>query len=170
MYSVDGSFQLVHRDIKSATHPKYCLVAVDVYSSKRYVYPMRQRDLLTQKLELFHKDSQSKRKNKKMRLHFDLEFQKNDIKELNKKYNVEMFSTKKRGGNDFATEQKIKENKKLKKRISKLRLTKSKSKNPHKLIKMSVDNMNKTNSSKYGLPRDEIENRSLLSEKILARI
>ena len=41
LYSIDGSFQLLHVDIadlrflgKSATHPKYCLVTVDIYSSK----------------------------------------------------------------------------------------------------------------------------------------
>ena len=37
----------------------------------------------------------------------DLEFQKYDIKELNKKYNVEMFSRKVRGRKAFAAEQKI---------------------------------------------------------------
>ena len=40
------------------------------------------------------------------------------------------------------SEQKIRE---LKQRISKLKLIKSKSKNPHKLIKLSVNNMNKKN-------------------------
>ena len=47
LYSIDGLFQLVQADIanlrflgKSAAHPKYCLVAVDVYSSKVYVYPV----------------------------------------------------------------------------------------------------------------------------------
>ena len=151
MYSTNGSFQLVHADIadlrflgKSATHPKYYLVTVDVYSSKGYAYPMKQRDLLMKKLELFYKDIQSKRKKNKMRLQVDQEFQKNNIKELNKRYNVEMFSTKIRGGKAFAAEQKIKE---LKKRISKLRLRKSKSENLHKLIKMFLDNMNKRNSA-----------------------
>ena len=115
LYRVDGPFQLVTADSadlrflgKSATHPKYCLVAVDVYSSKAYVYPIRSRDLLTKKLQLFHQDIQLKRKGK-MRLQVDLEFQKNDIKELNKKYNVEMFSTKVRGGKVFAAEKKIRE-------------------------------------------------------------
>ena len=86
-----------------------------------------------------------------MRLQVDLEFQKNDIKELNKKYNVEMFSTKIRGGKTFVAEQKIRE---LKKRTSKLRLIKSKSVNPNKLIEKSVDNMNKTIRDKYGISLD----------------
>ena len=47
-----------------------------------------------------------------MRLQVDQELQKNDIKELNKKYNVEIFSTKIRGGKAFAAEQKIRELKK----------------------------------------------------------
>ena len=42
--------------------------------------------------KLFYKDSSPKRKKKKFRLSFDQEFQKNKIKELNKRYNVEMFS------------------------------------------------------------------------------
>ena len=48
-----------------------------------------------------------------MRLQTDLEFQQNKIKNLNKKYNVEMFSTRVRGGKAFAAEQKIREFKKL---------------------------------------------------------
>ena len=88
---------------------------------------MRNRDLLTKKLQLFYQHIQLKRKGN-MRLQVNLEFQKNDIKELNKKHNVEMFPTKVRGGKAFAAEQKIRE---LKKRVSKLSLIKSKSKNPH---------------------------------------
>ena len=37
----------------------------------------------------------------------DLEFQQNEIKNLNKKYNVEMFSTRVRGGKAFVAKQKI---------------------------------------------------------------
>ena len=54
-----------------------------------------------------------------MCLQVDQEFQKNEIKNLNKKYNAEMFSTKIRGGKAFVTEQKVCE---LKKIISKLNL------------------------------------------------
>ena len=42
-----------------------------------------------------------------MRLQVNLEFQQNKIKKLNQKYNVEMFSTKIRGGKAFAAKQKI---------------------------------------------------------------
>ena len=48
-----------------------------------------------------------------MRLQTDLEFQQNDIKKLNKKYNFEMFSTSVRGGKAFADEQKVREFKKM---------------------------------------------------------
>ena len=44
-----------------------------------------------------------------MRLQTDLKFLQNEIKKLNKKYNVDMFSTKLRGGKAFAAKQKIRE-------------------------------------------------------------
>ena len=44
-----------------------------------------------------------------MRLQTDLEFQQNKIKKINKKYNVEMFSSRTRGGKAFAAEQKIRD-------------------------------------------------------------
>ena len=43
----------------------------------------------------------------------DREFEQNEIKELNKRYNVHMFSLKVRGGKSFAVEQKIRDLKKL---------------------------------------------------------
>ena len=61
-------------------------------------------------MELFYKETEQKRNQKeKMRLPVDLEFQQNEIKKLNQKYKVEMFSTKIRGGKAFAAEQKIRE-------------------------------------------------------------
>ena len=44
-------------------------------------------------------------------------------------------------------------------------MRKSKSENLHKLIKMFLDNMNKRNSAKYGLPPEDIEKQSHSSEK-----
>ena len=74
-----------------------------------------------QKLELFYKEIQPKRTSgEKMRLLTDQEFQQNEIKKLNQKYNVEMFSTKLRGGKAFAAEQKIREFKKILFRSKKL--------------------------------------------------
>ena len=64
-------------------------------------------------MEIFYKEIQAKRKTNKIRLQTDLEFRQNEIQNLNKKYNVEMFSTRVRGGKAFAAEQKIREFKKL---------------------------------------------------------
>ena len=69
---------------------------------------MKSRDLLAQKIELFYRDIQLKRqlvaKNERMRLQTDLEFQQNEIKRLNAKYNMEMFSSRVRGGKVYAAE------------------------------------------------------------------
>ena len=48
-----------------------------------------------------------------MRPQTDLEFQQNEIKKLNKKYNVEMFSLRVRGVKAYAAGQTIKEFKKF---------------------------------------------------------
>ena len=48
-----------------------------------------------------------------MCLQMDLEFQQNSIKKLNEENDVEMYSSKIRGGKAFAAEQKIQELKKL---------------------------------------------------------
>ena len=76
---------------------------------------MKKRNLLKKKMELFYEDVSDKRSQnkKKVRLQTDLEFQQNEIKKLNKKFNFEMFSTNVRGGKAFAAKQKIRELKKL---------------------------------------------------------
>ena len=48
-----------------------------------------------------------------MRLQMDLEFNLNKIKQLNKKFDVDVFHTKVRGGKAFAAEQKTREFKKI---------------------------------------------------------
>ena len=115
LYSISKPFDLVHGDIadtrflaKSAVDPKYCLLLVDLFTSKIYVYPMNNRSLLAKKLRLFYEDIKRKRTGK-MRLQTDLEFKQNEIKKLNDKFNVYMFYTKIRGGKAFAAEQKIRE-------------------------------------------------------------
>ena len=121
LYTVNGPLQFFHADIafikflaKSAVDPKYALLCVDLFTSKVYVYTMRKRSNLYNKLEIFYKEIQPKRnENEKMRLQTDQEFQQNEIKKLNLKYNVEMFSSRVRGGKAFAAEQKIREFKKL---------------------------------------------------------
>ena len=121
LYSVNGPLQFFHADVaflkflaKSAVDPKYALLCVDLFTSKVYVYTMRKKSNLVNKLEIFYKEIDSKRdKNEKMRLQTDQEFQQNEIKKLNLKYNVEMFSSRIRGGKAFAAEQKIRELKKI---------------------------------------------------------
>ena len=117
LYTINRPLQFFHADIaflkfqaKSAVDPKYALLCVDLFTSKIYVYTMRKKSNLLQKLELFYREIQPKRKNgEKMRLQTDQEFQQNKIKKLNQKYNVEMLSTKLTGGKAFAAEQKIRE-------------------------------------------------------------
>ena len=81
LYSFTGPFELLHADIanleflgKSAADPKYCLVLVDLCTSKTYTYPMKNRKLAALKLENFYKEIREKRNNKKMRVQTDLEF------------------------------------------------------------------------------------------------
>ena len=78
---------------------------------------MKKRHLLKNKMELFYQEVNNKRKDKRMRLQTDLEFQQNEIKKLNKKYNVKMFSTRVRGGKAFAAEQR---NKRIQKNAAKV--------------------------------------------------
>ena len=161
LYTINGPLQFFHADIaflkflaKSAVDPKYALLCVDLFTSKIYVYTMRKKSNLLQKLELFYREIQPKRKNgEKMRLQTDQEFQQNEIKKLNQKYNVKMFSTKLRGGKAFAAEQKIREFKKILFRSKKLHKANRSSSgkkrfDSKKTIKKAVDNMNKTNSEK----------------------
>ena len=179
LYTINGPLQFFHADVaflkffaKSAVDPKYALLCVDLFTSKIYVYTMRKKSNLWQKLELFYKEINSKRdKNDgKMRLQTDLEFQQNEIKKLNVKYNVEMFSSRIRGGKAFAAEQKIREFKKIlfkSKRL--LKATKGKRLDSKKLIRKAVENMNKTNSQKYGLPPETVEEKTL-SDNIFREI
>ena len=107
--NIKGPFKLLHVDVadiqffffKSGVDPKYCLLVVDLFTSKTYIYPMRSRNLLARKLQLFYQDIHPKRQ---QRLQTDLEFQQNEIKKLNQKYNVEMFSGRGRGGKAYAVE------------------------------------------------------------------
>ena len=125
--STSKPFELLHADItdlrflaKSAVDPKYCLLIVDLFTSKIYVYPMKNRSLLAKKLKLFYEDIKQKRTGR-MRLQTDLEFKQNQIKKLNNEFDIEMFLTKVRGGKVFTAEQKIREFKKILVRVNDLR-------------------------------------------------
>ena len=167
LYSISKPFELLHADIadlrflaKSAVDPKYCLLIVDLFTSKIYVYPMKNRGLLAKKINLFCKGIKSKRTGK-MRLQMDLEFNQNQIKKLNNDFNVEMFHAKVQRGKTFAVEHKIREFKKIllrSKQFEKLRKNKIK---PNDLIRKAAQNMNKTISTKYNLAPETIEKRSL---------
>ena len=172
LYTVNGPLQFFHADLaylqffaKSAVDPKYALVCVDLFTSKVYVYTMRTKNNLAKKMEEFYKEIDFKRvKNEKMRLQVDLEFQQNKIKEINQKYNVEMFSSKNRGGKAYVAEQKIREFKKILFRIKKTYKRLKKRLNSAKLIKKTAQNMNNTKSIKYGLEPEVIEKQSLTDD------
>ena len=70
------------------------LLAVDLYSSKVYIYPMRSRKQILQKMKQFYEDIKNKRNMKKtVHLQVDNEFQQVKIKDLNDENNVEMFTS-----------------------------------------------------------------------------
>ena len=154
---------------KSAVDLKYCLLAVDLFTSKTYTCPMKTRHL-PQNIDLFYQDIHPKRqqvaKNERVRLQTNLEFQQNKIKRLNEKYNMEMFSF--RGGKAYATEQKIREFKKLlfkSKEADKATSTSTRF-DPKKLIHKAMANMNNIQSQKYGYPPKVIKENTVKSEKL----
>ena len=110
---------------KLAVDPKYCLLFVDLFTSKIYVYPMKNRSLLAKKVELFYNDIKNKRTGK-MPLQTDKEFNQNKIKQLNTNFDVEIYHTNLRGGKAFAAEQKICEFRKILLRSKRFEKTKEK--------------------------------------------
>ena len=73
---------------------------------------MKNRTLPAKKLQIFYNDIKLKG-SEKIRLQTDLEFNQNEIKEFNKKIDVDMFHTQLCGGKAFAAEQKIRQLKKI---------------------------------------------------------
>ena len=74
LYIFDGSLQLIHADVanlellgKNVRISRYVLLVVDLYSLKVYVYPMRSRKQILQKMKLFY-DGIKNKKNKAMKL------------------------------------------------------------------------------------------------------
>ena len=79
LYIISRPFEALHADIadlrflaKSAVDCKYYLLIVDLFTSKIYVYPMKNRSLLAKKMEIFYDNIQTKRTGK-MRLQTNLE-------------------------------------------------------------------------------------------------
>ena len=102
-----------------------------------------------------------------MRLQVDLEFQENEIKRMNEKYNVEMFSSCVRVGKAYAAEQKIREFKKLlfkSKKAHKVTSTSARF-DSKKFIRKATANMNNIRSQKYGYPPKGINENVIRSEK-----
>ena len=104
LYSIRKPFELLHADIvdlrflaKLVVDPKYCLFAVDLLTSKIYVYPMKNRSLLAKKLKLFYEDIKQKR-TVGMRLQTDLEFKQNQTKKLNDEFDIKCFTQNCVGG------------------------------------------------------------------------
>ena len=122
---------------------------------------MKKIHLLKNKMEFFYQEVNNKRKDKRMRLQTDLEFQQNEIRQLNKKYNVEMFSTKVRGGKAFAAEQKIRELKKMLPKLKDLFKKDRKRMKPIEIIKKVTLNINKTKTEKNNIEPEEVEGKAL---------
>ena len=69
LHTIDGSMQLIHADIadlnffnKSSVAPKYCVVCVDLFTSKTYTYGMKMKSHLPSKLEKFFFETESLKK------------------------------------------------------------------------------------------------------------
>ena len=72
LYSFDGPFQLLHADVgnleflgKFATNPKYCLLFVDLFTSKVTFTRLRLENLLQTKWNFFVKKLKKKKKKSK---------------------------------------------------------------------------------------------------------
>ena len=77
-------------------------MTVDLYASKLYVYSMKSRKQILQKMKLSYDEVSAKTKGKRMRLQVDNEFQQFKRKDLNDEKNVEMFTSSVRGGKALA--------------------------------------------------------------------
>ena len=101
-YSIKAPFELFHADIanikflsKSAVDPYYCLLCVDLFSSKIYTYSMKKRSLLAKKMEQLYEEIETKRDSREqMRIWADFEFRQREVQKLNRKCNVLIFHTK----------------------------------------------------------------------------
>ena len=65
---------------KSAFDPHYCLLCVDLFSSKIYSYPMI-KSLLVKKMEHFYEEIETKKRDssEQMRIQTDLKFRQREI-------------------------------------------------------------------------------------------
>ena len=89
LYSFSKPFEALQADIddlrflaKSAVDPKCWFLLADLFNSKTYFFPVKNRNLLPKKFEVFYNEIQPKSTGK-MRLQTDLEFNQNRIKQKN---------------------------------------------------------------------------------------
>ena len=111
-------------------------------------------------MELFYNDINKKR-DSKMRLQTDQEFKQRKIFGLNKKINVEKYSTNLRGGKAFAAEEKIRELRKTLLRSKCMEKFKGKRIRSNELIKTATFNLNNTWSAKCGYSPQQIQEQAL---------
>ena len=98
-----------------------------------------------------------------MRLQTDQEFNQNEISEINKKYNVLHYNSKRNNRHAVGAEQKIR---KLKSRLRNFkRLVKQGKLKLNDAFKKTTNNMNMLPTRKYGVPPEEVEKKSLESEQ-----
>ena len=157
------AFGALHADIadirflgKSAADSKICLLFVDL-TSMIYTYPMKKRSLLPKKMLIFYKNIAKKRM-AKIRL-------QTVIKKLNKEFDVDMHSTNLRSGKPFATEQKIRELKRLLLRSKRVQKLFSKRNISNELIIKATFNLNNTQSAKCGFSPEQIKEKCLDPER-----
>ena len=138
LHTIDEPFRLVLADLaglnfynKSAVAPKYCLVCLDMFTSK-LTCTVLSKSQLRNKLEAFYEETDDERsylKNENrhyMIFQTDQEFNQNEIKVLNDKFNVEHFNSKLNDGHVVRAEQKIRE---LKERLRNFKRIKKTQKN-----------------------------------------
>ena len=178
LYTIDGPMQLIHVDLadlnffsKSAVAPKYCLLCVDLFTSKVHTYGMKKKRQLADKPEKFYQDIEhlrsylKKERRYRLRLQTDQKFNQNEIKNLNKKHDVEHYNTKLNEGHAVAAKQKIR---KLKIRLKTFKRLNKATKNtlkPNKALKKAILNMNIQSTRKYSVPTNVVEKKSLESEE-----
>ena len=140
-------------------------MAVDLFTSKTYVYSMKSRNLSGRKFERFYQDIQPKRqqtaKNEKLRFQTDLEFQQNEIKKLNLKCNVKLLAFVCVEEKHTQPNRKLENSKNfffeangcIKQVLLKVSIKK-------KIICKATENMNSTHLQKYGYAPDTVEEKA----------
>ena len=115
---------------------------------------------LSAKLEKFYANTESLRKYLKgedrdhIWLQADQEFNQNEIAKINKKYNVLNYYSKLNDGHTVGAEQKLGK-----------RLIKKGKLKPNEALKKTTNSINMLHTRKYGVPPEEVENKSLESEE-----